>query len=91
MRDGTFTWTQQSDTDTAIDRCCGGFTGGGTYEVAGNTLTTTETQLDLDEPITTELTWAVDADGTLTFKIVNATHDFPRFLYGEPWTRIGDA
>jgi TRAP-type C4-dicarboxylate transport system substrate-binding protein len=88
LRDGTFTWTQQS----AAGAPGGGvYEGGGTYTVAGDHLTLDWSDTETDQPITAELIWEADGDGSLTFELVETSTPSLRFLYEEPWIRIGDA
>jgi TRAP-type C4-dicarboxylate transport system substrate-binding protein len=86
LKDGRFTWQQQTDPSVASPA-----SGEGTYTVDGTFLTMTELAGPDNEPNPTVMTWEVASDGSLHFAIVTASFDYVRFIYGEPWIRIGDA
>jgi TRAP-type C4-dicarboxylate transport system substrate-binding protein len=86
LNDGTFTWEQQTAADNTS-----ALTGEGTYTVDGNLLTMTEPGGPDLEMSATVLQWSTDADGSLIFILVDSPWNYTKWVYGEPWIRIGDA
>ena len=63
MKDGNYSWTQQSPGSPPIGPGEGGYDGGGTYQVDGDSLTIVETAFG--EPVTTSLMWTLTDDRAL--------------------------
>lgn len=88
LKDGVFTMTQQSGPDNDSE-----LTSQGTYVTSDNFVTFSEPMGPNNEPLPTVMTWTVGEDQSLNFEIIVPPPDinYIRFIYGEPWIRIGDA
>lgn len=87
MTDGSYTWAQQSPTRPQAEAAS--YEGNGEYTGAGGRVIFNERSFG--DPVTFEVSPTVDSDGSLRWKVVDADRNFVRFLFGEPWIRIGDA